>query len=58
MYNGEAYTEEFFKSILILLHTALGQNKLEMSVYDDTSTDRTWLMLKDKLNTGVSGPQE
>jgi glycosyltransferase involved in cell wall biosynthesis len=45
IYNGEAWIEECFKSIQV--QTALGSIKLEVSVYDDASTDRTWEMLQD-----------
>ena len=52
IHNGEAWIEECFASIQ--LQTAVGHIKLEISVYDDASTDRTWEMLQDwrnKLNT-------
>jgi glycosyltransferase involved in cell wall biosynthesis len=52
IYNGEAWIEECFASIQ--LQTAVGHIKLEISVYDDASIDRTWEMLqdwRDKLNT-------
>jgi glycosyltransferase involved in cell wall biosynthesis len=52
IYNGEAWIEECFKAIQ--LQTAVGHIKLEISVYDDASTDQTWAMLQDwryKLNS-------
>jgi glycosyltransferase involved in cell wall biosynthesis len=44
IYNGEAWIEDCFTSIQ--MQTALGCIKLEVSVYDDASTDRTWEMLQ------------
>jgi glycosyltransferase involved in cell wall biosynthesis len=52
IHNGETWIEECFMSVQ--LQTAVGHIKLEISVYDDASTDRTWEMLqdwRDKLNT-------
>ncbi|KDR09975.1 UDP-GlcNAc:betaGal beta-1,3-N-acetylglucosaminyltransferase-like protein 1 [Zootermopsis nevadensis] len=45
VHNGEVWIEECFKSIQT--QTAVRHIKLEVSVYDDASTDRTWQMLQD-----------
>lgn len=45
VHNGEVWIEECFKSIQT--QTAVRHIKLEVSVYDDASTDQTWQMLQD-----------
>ncbi|PSN46172.1 UDP-GlcNAc:betaGal beta-1 [Blattella germanica] len=44
IHDGEAWIDECFTSIL--QQTAIGQLPLEISVYDDASTDKTWDMLQ------------